>query len=121
MQKLLYILLAVVGLSLCSPNDASCRVPEQAPQSSVESLYREQLKAQESCNSDAVRTHTISVPATTLQTALQVVRPDGRIDAVALKYGQPAGVYCARLFIHRLSSGDRASDYYLYALCRLRI
>ena len=123
MQRLFYILLAVVGLSLCGLDEAACHVvSEPQRQGSIESLYREQLKVQERCNSDAVRTHTISVPATTVQIALSTERYGGGADvAVYGRPEQPISVFDNENFVHRLSSGDRVADYYLYALCRLRI
>ncbi len=69
------------------------------------------------------------------ETVLQITVPANHVTASSSRHSQfkncgdvsasrnicTTGRYCIETHIHRLSVGQRAAEYYLYTLCRLRI
>lgn len=92
------------------------RVPE-----SLKNHYAEQIDCQQKMGNFAHRTESISIPATTI-TTLGVKSFQPRFASVAAAtIAAGANFYLSTNFSYFLICGRRAIDYYLYALCQLRL
>lgn len=109
---------AMQGL-LC--DEASLR--EVVRHDSIENRSAQQFECMRRCNLDPEMPSAISVP-TARQSVTHVRYGSLRtLQATLCKAKSSFGSYRygAEHHIHRLSSGSRATDYFLHSLCRLRI
>lgn len=122
MRNLLYIVLFYVGMALCAVSDAGALSAGEAASDSVKSRYEEQLSCSHRCNASANEVQRVVVPTGSVRTLSCSSRhlsngcPSGCDERVGSTHNSKN-----RNIVYRLSLGDRAVDYYLYELCRLRI
>ena len=123
MRNLLYIALFYVGMALCAVSDeGTLSVGEEAGDYSVKSRYEQQLMCSHRCNTSANEVQRVVVPTGSVRTMSCNSRHLS--NGCSSGYGERLGLTHSgknRNVIYRLSFGDRAVDYYLYELCRLRI
>ena len=120
MRKLVAILLFVLGAYAFGQADIFST--SATAECEVFDLHHEQLVCNHRHNIDAERTSTIVVPSvqTSVNSAPRYQQNRTLHLAVAVRSITTSN-YLVTLFVHRLGSCARAVDFYLYALCRLRL
>ena len=121
----MYRLLTILAYLLLSAliNQGGCGVVcnQQSGQSSVSSLYVEQIAASHSYNNTIHLNTSISVPVTgAVQTAVRGQWSRDISSSSMLHSVAANNSYCIR-FAAYLLSGRRVLEYYLYSLCQLRL
>lgn len=122
MRNLLYIALLYVAMTLCATTDADLAKAAHAQESSVASRYDEQIACCHRCNMSAEQVQQVVTPTGSVRTlSHQSRQTSGDRTSESAQCGLSTHNYSIDCFVHRLSLGDRAVDFYLYRLCRLRI
>ena len=120
MRRLIAIILFLLGVSLSERVNVAS--DDSMPSAEVVDLHREQLRCNHRFNVDAEQTTSVVLPAVrsvVSGTSRQAQQRTAYLHAV--EYARTIINYPVIRFIHRLGSCDRAVDYYLYILCRLRL
>ena len=121
MRRVLSILLFSLCLVLFGQGSEEFSPSVKRESESLKNRYTEQIDCQQRCNNFAHRTESISVPATSV-TTLAVKSFQPRLaSVVAGAVATGANHYLTTSFSYFIICGRRAIDYYLYALCQLRL
>ena len=120
MRRLIAIILFLLGATLSERMNVA--LDSDAASAEVVDMHREQLRCNHRYNIDAEQTSSVVLP--TVRTVVSSTSRQAQqrtLHLVAVEYARAIINYPILRFIHRLGSCDRAVDYYLYMLCRLRL
>ena len=121
MRRVLSILLFSLCLVLFGQGSEEFFPSVKRESESLKNRYAEQIDCQQRCNNFAHRTESISIPATSV-TTLAVKSFQPRLASVAAgAVATGANHYLTTSFSYFIICGRRVIDYYLYALCQLRL
>ncbi len=119
---ILSFVLCCIALHGAESTAAPCR--EGTYDCAVGNCYGVQLECQHRYNLNVDTVSPVCVPSCNVATSHASVRHGSMRamhDEVVGRNVAPVCRYCTHRYIHRLSPGERAAEYYLYALCRIRI
>lgn len=125
MCRLLVILsLVMCCIGLNQADDVAVRSCAEGYDCAVNDCYDSQLSSQHRRNLDIDFASVVCVPSCNTAVSHNVARNSVlRVihNEVVGRNVAPICRYCTSGCIHRLSLGERAVEYYLYTLCRIRI
>ena len=119
---ILSFVLCCIGLHDAESTVAPCR--EGAYDCAVGNCYDVQLECRNRYNLNIDSVVSLCVPPCNVSASHHAPRYGSmRIlhSEVVGRNVAPLCRYCTNRYIHRLSPGERAVEYYLYTLCRIRI
>lgn len=121
MRRVLSILLFSLCLAFFGQRSEEFSPSVKRVSESLKNHYAEQIDCQQRMGNFAHRTESISIPATSI-TTLGVKSFQPRLTTLAAAtITAGASFYLTTNFSYFLICGRRAIDYYLYALCQLRL